>query len=248
MDELLARLRREREHADVERDKLAEFVRSHFGQAAIDELLGRDVAADTGRIVRATILFFDLRNSTGIAEQIPPGTFSSFLNELFTDIMDLIYGNGGSVNRLIGDGILATFGCPESTGRDARNAALTALQIRDYLSTYNEVRPSFLLDPVAAGLGLATGPVFMGLIGSVRRREYSIVGDAVNLAARLESLTKRGPFGILIDGETKTAAGPDFITRRVRVSQIRGKKAVTEVFTLDGVEGPLYYSSSRPPM
>jgi adenylate cyclase len=151
---------------------------------------------------KVTILFFDIRNSTGIAESLEPDKFASFLSEIFTDIMDLIYGCGGSVNKLLGDGMMAAFGCPLSTDYDAYNAIKTAVMIQEYLGTYNDVKPDYITQQVEVGIGIATGTVFAGLIGSVHRQEYALLGDSVNIASRLESLTRKTEENILIDENT----------------------------------------------
>lgn len=152
--------------------------------------------------MQATILFFDIRHSTKIAEKLESDVFANFLSEIFTDIMDLIYGNHGFVNKMLGDGIMATFGCPISIDNDAANAVQTAQTIVKYLDSFNLVRPDFLVAPVSIGIGVATGTVFTGVIGSVRRQEYTVLGDAVNIASRLESLTKQLNTAIVIDENT----------------------------------------------
>ena len=124
---------------------LRKLVTNYFGADMLDRVLdGRADLAGAGKNLTATILIFDLRNSTGISEKIGPENFSGFLSEIFTDIMDLIYGHQGVVNKLLGDGVLATFGVPEARGDDVYNAALCALQIRDYLNTFNDVLPQLI--------------------------------------------------------------------------------------------------------
>jgi class 3 adenylate cyclase len=151
---------------------------------------------------QVSILFFDIRNSTGIAEQLAPKVFAQFLNDILTDIMDLVCGARGSVNKILGDGLLAVFGAPVSSGDDAFNAVKVGLEIQNYLQTYNDVRPEYLAAPIEAGVGIATGQVFAGIIGSVHRQEYTVLGDPVNVASRLESLTRNCADKILMDEST----------------------------------------------
>lgn len=173
---------------------------------------------------KVTILFFDIRNSTGIAECVSPAQFADFLCELFTDIMDLIYGSGGSVNKMLGDGLMATFGCPMSSGNDSYNAVETALQIQKYLETYNDVRPDYIEKEVTGGIGIATGIVFAGITGSVRRQEYAVLGDSVNIASRLESLTKKTDGNILVDHNTYKEVKEQFNFKKKISGNIQGKK------------------------
>jgi len=170
------------------------------------------------------VLFFDIRGSSAIAEYLESGLFASMLSDILTDVMDLIYGNHGSVNKLLGDGLMATFGCPISHDNDALNAVRAAVQIREYLSTFNDVRPDYLRDDVRAGIGIATGKVFSGVIGSIRRQEYTVLGDAVNVASRLESSTKSLGEEILVDENTHTLVGDAFQWRVIRDVALRGRK------------------------
>lgn len=219
-----------------ELQRLRQLVEDTFGAQMVERVArGESPSLEAGRNLQVSILFFDLRNSTAISERLTPQQLSEFLSELFTDVMDLIYGNNGFVNKLIGDGILSTFGCPVSHGDDAFNAARCALQIRDYLNTYNDLRPEYLTEPLRAGLGLASGSVFAGSIGSVRHREYAVLGDPVNVASRLEGLTKRGPFDILMDGATHEAIKDRVRTRRVLLTHVRGRQEALTIYTLDGL-------------
>lgn len=158
--------------------------------------------------------------------------FFEFLSELFTDIMDLVYGNGGSVNKIMGDGILATFGCPTTTGDDAFQCVKTALQIREYLNTFNDVRPDYLDNNIKCGIGIVSGKVFAGNIGSVRRMEYTVLGDAVNTASRLETLTKEVQHDILIDENTYHKIKDRINFSKILIDHVKGKKDAIEIFKL----------------
>jgi PAS domain S-box-containing protein len=182
---------------------------------------------------KVTILFFDIRNSTGIAEKLAPETFAEFLNDILKDIMDLVYGLKGSVNKLIGDGLMATFGAPLSTGRDALNAVEAAREIYAYLKTFNDVRPGYLGDPVSAGIGLATGTVFAGVIGSVRRQEYTVLGDAVNIASRLEKLTRGAEEKVLMDEATYQEIKDTFPCRKAFRGRLRGRTGSILIYGLN---------------
>jgi class 3 adenylate cyclase len=182
---------------------------------------------------KVTVLFFDIRNSTGIAEKLAPEVFAEFLNDILTDIMDLVYGCKGSVNKLIGDGLMATFGAPLSTGQDAQNAVEAAQEIYNYLRTFNDVRPPYLSGPVTAGLGLATGMVFAGVIGSVRRQEYTVLGDAVNIASRLEHLTRNSTEKVLMDEATYNEVKDIFPCRKAFSGRIRGRTSSILIYGLN---------------
>lgn len=203
-----------------------------------DELV--DFVRETGRnplgadMRKATILFFDIRNSTGIAEAAGPEDFAAFLNDILVDVMDLVCGAKGSVNKLVGDGLLATFGCPLPSGDDAFRAASCALEIRKYLELYNDVRPSWLAKPVRAGVGIATGRVFAGVIGSVRRQEYTVLGDPVNVASRLEALTKQFDYDILVDEGTHEEIARRIECVKILDGRLRGREKPLSVYGILG--------------
>ncbi|HNX57965.1 MAG TPA: adenylate/guanylate cyclase domain-containing protein [Spirochaetota bacterium] len=180
----------------------------------------------------ATVLFFDIRGSSAIAESLESERFASILSDILTDVMDLVYGNHGSVNKLLGDGLMATFGCPITHGDDAYNAVQAAVRIREYLSTFNDVRPDYLRDPVRAGIGIATGSVFSGVIGSVRRQEYTVLGDPVNVASRLESSTKSLGEEILVDQKTYDRTKDKFQWRIIPDLALRGRKETVNAYAV----------------
>lgn len=184
----------------------------------------------------ATILFMDIRDFTSLSEKIPPMQVAEFLNLLYPDVMELILGRRGSINKIIGDAIVATFGVPFHTENDAKNAVESAVAIRDYVDRFNKFRPPFLENfPIRIGIGVTTGPVFAGNIGSFRRMEYTVIGDLVNTASRLQQLTKKTEVDILIDGATLRAAGDIVATKPVRVKSIRGKTERVDIHAVTGV-------------
>jgi class 3 adenylate cyclase len=218
----------------LEREK--NILARYFSLDMVEMLLNEEISTDFGGSYETvTVLVFDLRGSTGLAEALDPAVLSDLLSELFTDVMDLIYGNKGSVNKLLGDGLLATFGVPVAIGEDAKRAARAALQIMEYLDTFNEFRPPFLEEPISAGIGIATGEVFVGNVGSVRRMEYTVLGDAVNAAARLESESKRHASNILIDRRTREALGDQAQVEEIGSTEIEGRAEPIDLFSLSGV-------------
>ncbi|PJZ76908.1 adenylate/guanylate cyclase domain-containing protein [Leptospira neocaledonica] len=214
---------------DIEQAK--RLLERYFPENLVDYLVDHRRQGELeGKNVRATMLFCDIRNSTGIAELLGPNEFAEFLSELFTGLMDLAYANGGSVNKLLGDGLLITFGCPFPEEDDTLNCVRLALQIREYLRAFNSNRNPKLVSSVAMGMGISTGHVFAGNIGSSRHMEYTVLGDAVNTASRLEALTKTTGHDILLDSFTTSCVKEEINIERIGEFQIRGKKEAQEVF------------------
>lgn len=216
-------------------------------QSILKRYFGADVAQEImkhghsdsmiGANHTATILFLDIRDFTKLSERIPAMQVAEFLNLLYPDIMELILGRRGSINKIIGDAIVATFGVPIHSERDAYNAVEAAVAIRDYVERFNKFRPPFLEDfQIRVGIGITTGNVFAGNIGSFRRLEYTVIGDLVNTASRLQNLTKKTYVDILIDGPTLAAAGSAVQTKPVRVKSIRGKSERVDIFAVTSVK------------
>ena len=227
------------EKLSEEKDKLS----SYFSDDVVEKIVNeKDHQKLSGENLTASVLFFDIRNFTSISEHLKPNLVAELLNLIFTDVMDLILSHEGSINKLIGDAILATFGCPFNTEHDALNAVKCAVDIANTISFFNKVRPKYLTTDLSVGIGITTGEVFAGNIGSYRRMEYTVIGDVVNTASRLQSLTKKTDVDILIDGTTRKAVGNNIKARKVHVKSIRGKSDSIEVFTVDGLRE---YSGSK---
>ncbi|EMJ95954.1 adenylate/guanylate cyclase domain-containing protein [Leptospira alstonii] len=203
----------------------------YFPENLVDYLVDQRHQTELeGKNVQATMLFCDVRNSTEISELLNPGEFAAFLSELFTGLMDLTYANGGSVNKILGDGLLITFGCPFPEEDDTINCVRFALQMREYLIAFNDNRNAKLKSPVSMGIGISTGIVFAGNIGSPRHMEYTVLGNAVNTASRLEALTKTMGYDILLDSYTARCVSHKIDIKMIGEFQIRGKKEPQEIF------------------
>lgn len=222
-------------NAKLEREK--GLLSKYFSSDLVEKILSEEIKTELGGTkLDASLLFMDIRNSTGIAEHMDPNDFADFLSSIFTDMMDLVFGNLGSVNKLTGDGILATFGCPQPGENDVYNCVKTAAYMRNYVKIFNEHSggaPGG--DPLRIGIGIATGNIFAGNVGSWRRMEYSVLGDPVNLAARLQEQTKviEGGVDIVMDRTTYEAVRDHVKVRPAGTMEIRGKTEPVEVYVLD---------------
>lgn len=206
----------------------------YFSEDFVEQILSERISPELGGArMPASMFFFDIRNSTSIAERMSPDALAKFLSQTFTDIMDLVFANHGSVNKFTGDGMLVTFGCPVPTEDDALRCVKTALAIRSWIDTYNEFLRTELGEPLGFGIGIASGHVFAGNIGSFRRMEYSILGDPVNSASRIQDLTKKLKTDILLDGPTYDLVKDTFKTKRIGKIILRGRHEPTEIYGLE---------------
>ena len=205
----------------------------YFSRDIVEKILSDEIPSELGgKTLEASVMFYDVRGSTTIAEQIGPQKYAEFISDLFARIMDLIFEHQGSVNELLGDGILATFGCADPTGRDASNAVEAARAIRKLMRKYNEsYLPAELQEQgVRYGMGIATGKIFAGNIGSYQRLKYAVMGDPVNTAARIQDLTKEKSVDLLIDENTANGLDPTVGVTLSGDYVLRGKKGAVKVF------------------
>jgi class 3 adenylate cyclase len=182
----------------------------------------------------ATILFTDIRSFTSIAEKLSPNETLSFLNEFMQRMAPVIHRNGGFINQFVGDEIMAIFYLPAH-----ENSAIeAAIAMRKALNEHNDERIARGEPPIDIGVGVNTGKVIWGTIGSQVRMESAIIGDTVNLASRLQHLTKEYGVGVLVsESAFREIPNPEkFCYREIDVVQVRGKNkpvVVYEIFDAD---------------
>ncbi|HNJ04949.1 MAG TPA: adenylate/guanylate cyclase domain-containing protein, partial [Leptospiraceae bacterium] len=142
---------------------------------------------------RVTILFMDIRNFTKMSEGMDSADLAAFLTDFRDRMIAAIFEHGGTIDKFVGDAIMATFGTPRPSpvaGLDARNAVQAGLAMKRALADLNRDRERKGLPLIGIGIGIHTGEVFCGTIGSEGRVEYTVIGDAVNTASRIESMCK----------------------------------------------------------
>ena len=165
----------------------------------------RDELSLLGQEKVATVLFTDIRSFTAMSAGLPSQTVLQWLNEYFTEMDNIIRAHGGLLNKFIGDGLLVVYGVPLSRGlkEDTCEAVRTAFAMLRRLEELNRKRdPGSPFPEVHIGVGIHTGPLTCGSVGSANRLEYSVIGETVNLASRLESLNKDFHTEIIMSGDT----------------------------------------------
>ncbi len=152
-----------------------------------------------------TVLFADIRGFTALSETENPEKVVGLLNRFFSAMSDIIFANGGTLDKYTGDGVMAIFGAPTATSEDAKNALKTAVMMQKRLESLNQELEAEGFNRINVGIGLHTGVATVGYIGSEQRSEYTAIGDTVNTAARLEQNARGGQ--ILISEATAKASG-----------------------------------------
>jgi adenylate cyclase len=184
-----------------------------------------------GRRQKVTMLFADIRGFSRIAESLSPERVVELLNDYLSTMTEVIFRNEGTIDKFIGDAIMTTFGTPDPRPDDAWRAVRTALEMRAALAEFN-ARHS-LSAPLEIGIGLHTGDVIAGNIGSSRRLDYTVIGDNVNLCARIEGLTKYYGCVILASApvmEAATMADAGIIVREIDTVVVKGRTQPVVIF------------------
>jgi adenylate cyclase len=185
-----------------------------------------------GKSVPATVMFCDIRDFTPIAEELGAHGTVSLLNEYFTIMVDCIQKQGGMLDKFIGDAIMAVFGLPLPHDDDEDRAVRAAISMMNELKRWNRERSAQGKRPIDIGIGLNTDSVVSGNIGSPRRMDYTVIGDGVNLASRLESACKEYGTRILISENTFRKLKGTYRTREVDRVVVKGKREPAAVFEI----------------
>jgi class 3 adenylate cyclase len=213
------------------RDQQQELVK-RFATSAVAQDLQHSGFALGGRRVQASVMFSDIRGFTSLVERQSPEETIELLNTYYTLMFDAITGQGGVVNQMIGDGLMAIFGAPMPLPEPALAASRAALDMVEMIELLNAERAAEGKEAIAIGVGIASGEVIAGYTGTQQRATYTCVGDTVNVAARLEAHTKVAERTILVDGATSAALGAAFATDALGEIGFKGKSEPTAVFGL----------------
>jgi adenylate cyclase len=196
---------------------------------------GDDDQLLAGRRQPAAVLFVDIRGFTALGETMPPDELGAFLSEYRNRLAEPVFSRGGTVDKFIGDAIMAVFGSPIHQPDDARRALLCALDILDAATRWSSEREGAGRPPVAIGIGAHYGEVFAGALGNAQLLEYTVIGDTVNIAERLEQLSREVGSPIVVSAALLQAAGDGGDSakwRHLPPQQLKGHRQAVEVLCL----------------
>jgi adenylate cyclase len=225
-NEMVTGLRR----AEVMRNLLNLYVSPEVAREALEH--GTKLG---GQLVECSVLFSDIRGFTALSEQMPPEQLIDLLNRYMSRMVDVVIANGGLVNKFGGDSLLAVFGSPLNPADDhAARAVRAALHMQKALKGFNAEQVKKSQPELEIGIGLASGPVVAGNVGGEGRIEYTVIGDSVNLAARLQDLTKQMGRSILASAATVNEAARvmPFAAEPMNPIEVRGKAEPVEIYAL----------------
>jgi adenylate cyclase len=212
-----------------ERRRLAQF----FSPSVLNEIVrqrGDDALGSRRRLV--SVLFSDIRGFTSLSEKVEPEQVATMLREYLTEMTAVVFRHGGTVDKYIGDCIMALYNAPLEDPEHAINAVSTGLDLIERASVVSARWEAKLGVPIRNGVGVNTGEAVVGAMGSEQRLEYTAIGDTVNLASRLEGLTKDHGVGMIISESTYAAVKGRFLTRELGAVAVKGKAAPVKIYAV----------------
>lgn len=212
----------------------------HFSPNMVDMLANTDQPLGASRSQEAAVLFADIRGFTSYAETHAPEEALALLREVHSRFAQHVFAHGGTLDKYLGDGIMATFGTPSPGPRDAANALAAGRAILESIAAWNQTRIARGADPVHVGIGLHHGRVILGDIGDEQRIEYAVIGDTVNVASRIQDLTRKLDVRLAASQALVTAAreagdGPELLQdmQRAPLQRLDGREEPILVWTLE---------------
>ncbi|MCR5088785.1 MAG: adenylate/guanylate cyclase domain-containing protein [Oscillospiraceae bacterium] len=216
--------------------KRDEYIRTTFGRYLTDEVLEEILRGDKktaigGERRKVSMLFSDLRNSTGLSEEMDPACFIRMLNHYLEDMIEIINSWQGNILEFVGDAIVVVFGAPRENEEAARDAAACAVAMQRRMKAVNEWNREQGYPEISMGIGIHTGEAILGNIGSSVRTKYDMIGRNVNLASRIEGYSKGGQ--ILISEQERDEAGSQLVINEQGTMTVRPKGIQSDIRIYD---------------
>ena len=213
----------------TEQSKIKNTFKRYVSKSVVDQLLDDDQKLNLGGEERdVTVLFSDIRGFTAMSEKMKPKEVVSTLNSYFSEMIDIIFKFDGTLDKIVGDELMVVFGAPIARDDDAERAVQTAIGMVESLKKFNDKRVKKGKVPINAGIGINKGKVISGNIGSKDQMDYTVIGDTVNLGARLCSFA--GPLKIIVSKSVKDEIGDNSKTRKLEPIKVKGKRKPVEIF------------------
>jgi adenylate cyclase len=217
---------------DISREKKVRTTMTRYMAKQFAERVLADGAETVSSAHTATVLFSDIRRFTSHAETLTPQEVVEMLNEYFGEMAAIAERHGGAIDKFIGDALMVVFGAPIARDAAAASAVQAAVEMVERLEHLNRRRMGRGAKPLEIGVGIASGDIVAGPLGSATRVDYTVIGDTVNLASRLEGVNRQYGTTILVDAATAEALAPSTTRRTIDFLRVKGKENPTQVFEI----------------
>ena len=215
----------------IEKQQARSMLSRYLPPGIVREMLKNPLAAQLGgKRADITVLFSDIRGFTTLSERLAPEEVVTLLNEYLTAMTEVIFRHGGTVDKYEGDAILAFFGAPQAHDDDPERAVRTAVEMRELLGELEQSWIERTQTPLHIGIAINTGVAMVGNIGSQKRMDYTVIGDAVNLTSRIQDLTKEYGVSILISSSTYAHVKHLCQVRALGTTEVRGRRQLVDLY------------------
>ncbi|HEY8270111.1 MAG TPA: adenylate/guanylate cyclase domain-containing protein [Pseudobdellovibrionaceae bacterium] len=216
-----------------ERDKVKNLFSKFHGSSVAEDLINKDIGVG-GQSKEVVVFFSDIRGFTAFSEHRSPEQVVAMLNEYFAVMVKVINHHGGVVDKFIGDAIMAIWGAPKGSEEDSRKALRACIEMRKGLADLNEKRIARGEPPLMIGMGLHAGTAISGTIGSDERMEYTVIGNTVNTASRIEASTKAFGADLLVTDDVIAKVGDNFILDYAGAAEVKGRSEAIKMYKVRG--------------
>jgi adenylate cyclase len=238
-----ARLNQKIVAEEKKRERLGRFLSPQVAQRILSTSDSQGMTLGVPEVKEVSILFADIVGFTSMSEKMSPAAVSLLLNDYFSRMTDIIFKYEGTLDKYIGDAIMAVFGAPLDMPDHAARAIRTALEMRDRLEEFNSERKEG--PTLKIRIGINSGKAVAGEIGGINKKEYSVLGDTVNTASRLESSVAR-PMTVVIGENTYEAVKDQFLCKSLGSANLKGKEKTVAVYEVLGAAGLAADATPRP--
>lgn len=216
---------------DLTREKRIRITMSRYlAKDVVDKLLEQDADAFSAAAQQVSVLFSDIRRFAEITDSLGVDETVHMLNSFFTEMVDVVLRKGGIVDKYIGDAIMAVYGAPVDDPQNADHAVATAIEMVSALRKFNHDRASKGFDPISLGIGISSGEVVAGSVGTAKRMDYTVIGQSVNLAARIESANKHYGTSVLVSEDTIAKLKSALSWREIDLVRLSGTKTPIAIY------------------
>jgi class 3 adenylate cyclase len=230
---LATELSRERTEREADLARLRDTFSRYLSPQRVEALLEMEDDVRAVRRVEATVMFIDVRDFTRLAEELSPEQVAHLLNRFFTDMVEVVYRYDGLLDKYLGDGMMVVFGVPRQQHDHAWRAVQAAFRMREQLVALNVELVKDGFPPLRFGVGIHSGPCVVGHFGAPNRLDYTVIGDTVNTASRVEGLTKKYGVEVFMSESTHALVADRVMSTVIRAENLRGKRQVLDLYTIE---------------